>query len=626
MPHNQQEEQESVVKKQGKKLLRDRALKLGKKVGKAAVKLLAKGALAIGKTIISFIAGIGLPYIAAILGAILIVFMIYLGTSFFFVSASDELDPEGTEFLQHIQRASDNTVDMSRPEQVMYKVPIELLISVGQIYDSDGSVSSEDAISKLANALRPIFEYEIHKGEIETKTTTCTDGSCSSSTSTQTFEEELLVRVDAWDRIMTAEVKKDKSEWEVVSTSSHEDDGGTVTSTTVSSRTDMLWTEETVIVDYTLFDKELSKKPFEYGEESKKSVEAIYELNDREIYYSEWLAGEIDGIGFSDGNFGFDGTVTPGGNIPVEYMGIYLAAEKKSNVPWYYLAAFHYVETKFSTHKPMISSVGAEGHFQFMPCTWIGWGFPGCKGSKGFVNVDDSVKHSTAIIKKYSGEGVDGDGDGKADPFNLTDAVFSAASYLNKQGFSKDKNKAIRAYNHSDKYVADINAKAQEFKDAATYVPNPDAVGGNSSGFIKPTSGRVSSGFGSRTVNGKASNHRGQDVANSTGTPIIAIADGVVRKTHNSCPKVGSYGSKCGGGWGNHVIVRHTVQGKVYDAVYAHFNAVSVTNGKVVKQGELLGLMGTSGSSTGTHLHFEIHPGGRTSNASAVNPVRFVSF
>ncbi|MFD6903493.1 lysozyme family protein, partial [Streptomyces diastaticus] len=64
---------------------------------------------------------------------------------------------------------------------------------------------------------------------------------------------------------------------------------------------------------------------------------------------------------------GFNGTVTPGAGIPPEYMQYYLAAEKIYKVDWYYLAAFHSVETQFSTHPTMISSVGAEGHLQVRP-------------------------------------------------------------------------------------------------------------------------------------------------------------------------------------------------------------------------------------------------------------------
>ncbi|MGN7477345.1 lytic transglycosylase domain-containing protein [Solibacillus silvestris] len=142
--------------------------------------------------------------------------------------------------------------------------------------------------------------------------------------------------------------------------------------------------------------------------------------------------------------------------IPIEYIPVYVAAEQKYNVPWTLLAAHHRVETRFSTMKTLVSPVGAEGHLQFMPCTFVGWKHPSCKGL-GEGEIPKKDKTDPAIINKYGGYGVDANGDGIADPFDIEDAVFSAAKFLSIAGVNNGElKKAIFQYNHSDAYVEDI--------------------------------------------------------------------------------------------------------------------------------------------------------------------------
>ncbi|MCR2822898.1 lytic transglycosylase domain-containing protein [Lederbergia panacisoli] len=142
--------------------------------------------------------------------------------------------------------------------------------------------------------------------------------------------------------------------------------------------------------------------------------------------------------------------------IPEEYIPIYFAAEEKFEVPWYLLAAIHRVETIFSSMDPMLSPVGAEGHMQFMPCTFVGWSHPTCT-DLGQGNIPEDEKINPKVIAKYNGYGIDANGDGKADPWDIEDAIFSAANYLAKSGAADgDIRKAIFAYNHSDQYVEDV--------------------------------------------------------------------------------------------------------------------------------------------------------------------------
>ncbi|MFP3471814.1 lytic murein transglycosylase, partial [Micrococcus sp. SIMBA_144] len=88
-------------------------------------------------------------------------------------------------------------------------------------------------------------------------------------------------------------------------------------------------------------------------------------------------------------------------------------------------------------------------HTQFMPLTWLGWNYPG--GDRlGNASIPDSILHDPAMIKKYGGYGVDANGDGKADPYDLEDAIFSTANYLSANGASKgDIEGAVYAYNHA---------------------------------------------------------------------------------------------------------------------------------------------------------------------------------
>ncbi|MEK5391275.1 lytic transglycosylase domain-containing protein [Margalitia sp. FSL K6-0131] len=159
-------------------------------------------------------------------------------------------------------------------------------------------------------------------------------------------------------------------------------------------------------------------------------------------------------------------TKTPDMKIPAQYIPIYKAAEKKYGVPWYVLAAHHRVETRFSTMKTMVSPVGAEGPMQFMPCTFVGWKHPSCSG-KGKGNIPKEEKENPAVIRKYGGYGVDADGDGVADPFNIYDAIFSAANYLAHNGATNGNlKKAIYAYNHSNEYVKEVLYYAKEYEQA----------------------------------------------------------------------------------------------------------------------------------------------------------------
>ena len=118
---------------------------------------------------------------------------------------------------------------------------------------------------------------------------------------------------------------------------------------------------------------------------------------------------------------------------------------------------------------------------------------------------------------------------------------------------------------------------------------------------------RLSSPFGMRKhpIDGFTKMHRGTDFAAPTGTPIMASGDGVVKKA-----------GWCGGG-GNCVVIRHN---STYQTVYAHMSkfAKGIRSGVRVKQGQTIGYVGSTGKSTGPHLHYEVIVNGKKINSQTL--------
>ena len=126
---------------------------------------------------------------------------------------------------------------------------------------------------------------------------------------------------------------------------------------------------------------------------------------------------------------------------------------------------------------------------------------------------------------------------------------------------------------------------------------------------------RISSEYGWRKnpVSGVNKLHAGIDLAAGGGTPIYAAASGYVQ--------VAGWSS---GGYGNYVIIYHgkMSDGNQYSTLYGHMRSVATSAGKYVQQGEVIGYVGSTGNSTGNHLHLEVWKGG--SKANAVNPRGYI--
>lgn len=135
----------------------------------------------------------------------------------------------------------------------------------------------------------------------------------------------------------------------------------------------------------------------------------------------------------------------------------------------------------------------------------------------------------------------------------------------------------------------------------------PVSIGNISFIWPCPSSSRITSGFGGRSspTEGASSNHKGIDIGASSGSDIIAAADGTVT--------ISTYSYSAG----NYIMINH---GGGVSTVYMHCSKLLVSEGETVKQGQVIAKVGSTGYSTGPHLHFGVRL-----NGTYVNPSQYVS-
>ena len=165
---------------------------------------------------------------------------------------------------------------------------------------------------------------------------------------------------------------------------------------------------------------------------------------------------------------------------------------------------------------------------------------------------------------------------------------------------------AVRSQEATDrKHVENLQAESAQLMARIQAAQARSSTGGtptvrSSSGFIWPASGVVTSGFGWRW--GRM--HEGLDIAASYGAPISAASSGTV-----------IYAGWMGG-YGNLVVIDH---GGGLATAYGHQSSIAVSSGSQVSQGQTIGYVGSTGHSTGPHLHFEVRV-----NGSAVDPMGYL--
>jgi murein DD-endopeptidase MepM/ murein hydrolase activator NlpD len=201
-------------------------------------------------------------------------------------------------------------------------------------------------------------------------------------------------------------------------------------------------------------------------------------------------------------------------HVPPFLLPIYQAAGIQYGIRWEILAAINEIETDYGRNLN-VSSAGAVGWMQFLPSTWKTWG-------------------------------VDGNHDGKKDPFNPVDAIFSAARYLAAAGGEKDINRAIFAYNHAGWYVQSVMLRARLIAGV------PPQVIGSLSGLtegrfpvyaharyaddieIAKSHKKVNAGKNAAELIQSSAQRKGINIFARKGAPVIAVQDGVIKNMGHS--------------------------------------------------------------------------------------------
>ena len=186
-----------------------------------------------------------------------------------------------------------------------------------------------------------------------------------------------------------------------------------------------------------------------------------------------------------------------------------------------------------------------------------------------------------------------------------------------KKLLEEEYSEALSVSKELDKKIAAEQARIEEIarQEALKNKGNNGNMPAVASGtWTKPANGRFTSGFGWRNIGSGNEFHHGIDIANSTGTPIVASNGGVV-----------SYASALST-YGNVIMITHIVDGAVWTTVYAHLSSIQVSVGQSVSKGQQIGLMGNTGRSFGSHLHFEIHNGPwKSGRPNALNPLNYIN-
>lgn len=158
---------------------------------------------------------------------------------------------------------------------------------------------------------------------------------------------------------------------------------------------------------------------------------------------------------------------------------------------------------------------------------------------------------------------------------------------------------------NAEKYKKEQDLLEQEIKELLQNQGSDEAYGDGKLKWPVPTRSYISSYFGWRTLYGKPNYHKGIDIPGAAGTNIVAADAGKVLKV-----------AKLTYGYGWHVIIDH---GNGVATVYGHCSRLDVSEGQVVKKGQVIAGIGTTGNSTGNHVHFEVRI-----NGTQQNPLNYV--
>jgi len=186
-------------------------------------------------------------------------------------------------------------------------------------------------------------------------------------------------------------------------------------------------------------------------------------------------------------------------------------------------------------------------------------------------------------------------GEKKKDRELLALEQIKSKQYQDVTEISNTVDELLRKAKYQKESFADIGERLKKDKNLRDHTPS-----------IRPCNGWQCSGFGYRIdpFTKRPRMHNGVDISNAPGTPIVATADGVI-----------SYiGARSG--YGLCIKLDH---GNEIETFYAHLGGIYVKPGEEVSRGQVIAVMGATGRTTGTHLHYEVRVGGK-----AVNPLNYI--
>lgn len=240
-----------------------------------------------------------------------------------------------------------------------------------------------------------------------------------------------------------------------------------------------------------------------------------------------------------------------------------------------------------------------------------------CLLKKNIISNDDEIfeKIKTTGTTYYEYYSITLNGEEKASLANFDEAqkVISnlkekESNNIDKLGVVKKYEMALADFSDTDTVVKDLyEAKPVVVKNVSytsSYTKTVNNTGNSvqlGMALLEPTNGVITSRFGYR----RTSFHTGLDIANSKGTPIKAAASGTI-----------SFAGTTTSGYGKYIVINH---GNGIETYYAHCSQLYVTAGQKVSEGERIAAMGSTGNSSGPHLHFEVRV-----NGSCQNPQGYV--
>jgi hypothetical protein len=560
---------DEAVEKSGQ--IEQKAKDSAKKVGGKVVK---KAGKAVGKFLLQLI----LPYLPIIIGAVLVIVLVFSVTSVIYAQLTSEHSDIQTEEKTNADEEIKAAVAKAnaRSQFDAYGRDAQLELTTGQVWavltyknSAINKKISKQVINDTAEELKPYFKYRTEERIVE----------------------QLQPIIDPETGEKTGE------EWVTVSTSTENllDSADTilgnyaytykkVTQTNGDTRVTYMQPYETKQIgeEYARLKKYLDEKfnltDFDIDTAVQAVLEASagFETNQERM---TWLMGYGGGFG----NINYIG-------IPADIIPAIQEASKKFGIPEWLIAAVIRIESNFN---PLArnSTSGAYGLMQIMPFHIDG----GLFERLGFDRVADrdnpraQVMAGTSLLKSHIGNiSVDWQTDAWKQQ--------TLKGLANYGGYTND-----RLAEAESKYVSKIWAAADMYKQS-----------GINTGMIWPLPGHtgISSYFGGRSdpITGKQAEHSGIDIPAPTGTPVIAASSGTVVFA----------------GWNNAYGNLVVIESGMYNILYGHNSRLLVSEGQTVQQGQQISEVGSTGRSTGPHLHFGMAVG-KWTNGRWFDPLTQVS-